>query len=404
MNIFKIVIKQCIESISKTILFILIVILLASLMLFAVTDIEITLRGKLVSIEQMPKTHLILDNGVFRGNETFLINNYEVSFYRSNYLSTGQSIQISVVSDNFFSHGIPFYYEANSPYRNVFETNLLYGDLDITDIENPIVIDETTALKRYQRLNAVNEQMILIINNQSVVFNVVAIIKETPERLNNIQYALNHGVENPEDYISFSNAYIFDSSFTQITGSTMDYTTVQIIFDNPMNEHQIKAILTDLDIDLKEEYYTVHSYLLYKTEILENYKNSILSNIIILSVVAIAFTVIFIINLMHGLKKNKQDISYMKSIGVSKKTQLQLILTYWLTLIYTGMFISAFVSLVLLYVTHNKKMFDILGIYSIVFISLSVALTILSLLSIVPLSNKFINNTPNTLFRMDDEN
>ena len=158
MNIFKVVLKQYLENKSRTLLSLVIVILLASLMLFVFADLNIDYRNKFKSIKKMPNDHLILDNGVFFEKEEELRNNYNVSFYQPNYMQIGQSIDVALVSDDFFMHGIPYQHDVLVSYKNIFENQVLYGDLKREDEEgekivNPIVIDETTSLKRFNKLD-----------------------------------------------------------------------------------------------------------------------------------------------------------------------------------------------------------------------------------------------------------
>lgn len=408
MNIFKIVLKQYLENKSRTLLSLVIVILLASMMLFAFADLNIVYKNKLKSIDNMPKEHLILDNGVFFEKEEDLINNYNVSFYQPHYLQIGQSIDVALVSDNFFTHGIPYPYDVFVSYKNIFENHVLYGDLEGEDeggekIVNPIVIDETTSLKRFNKMDTVGRTMILNVDGLDVVFTVIAVIKETPVRQNYLEYYKTLNREEYVEDIGHSQAFVFESDIKKMTDKKINYSLAQIVGDSQLTEDEVKEILANLDLDYKENYSAIASYLLYEKGIKSDYSNSIISNIVILAIVFIAFIIIFLINLFHGLRKNKQEISYMKTIGVAQKTQIKIVLFNWLFIILSGLIISLIITTPTLFIIHGTDFFISLKIYAFVLLGLLLGLSILTVSIVVPISKSFIKKTPNTLFKMNEE-
>lgn len=408
MNIFKVVFKQYLENKSRTLLSLVIVILLASLMLFVFADLNIGYKNKFKRIEKMPKNHLILDNGVFFGKEDDLKYNYNVSFYQPNYMQISQSIDVALVSDDFFTHGTPYPYDVFVSSKNVFENHVLYGDLDGDDEEseriiNPIVIDETTSLKRFNKMDTVGRTMILNVDGIDVVFTVIAVIRETPVRQNYLEYLKTLNREEYIEDIGRSQAFVFESNINKLTNKTTKFSLAQIVSDNKLTEDETNEILINLDIDYKGRYYDIASYSLYEKSIKTDYNNSIISNVIILTIVFIAFIIIFLINLFHGLRKNKQEISYMKTIGVAQKTQIKIVLFNWLIIILSGIIISLIITTPTLLIIHGIDFFISIKIFTFVLSGLLLGLSLLTISIVVPISMSFIKKTPYTLFRMDEE-
>ncbi len=408
MKLLSVVLKQYLGNITRTLLSLLIVVLLASLMLFAIADINLVYENKIKSIKNMPKSHLILDGGVFRGKEEVLKNDYDASFYLPNYMQIGQSINVALVSDNFFAHGIPYQFDVFVSYKNVFDTKVLYGNLNKEDEEgneivNPIIIDETTALKRFRKLDAVGRKIILNIKETDVTFTVIAVIKETPVRQNYLNHHRSLNREEIIEDLGYSQAFVFESDINKLTDKKTNFTLAQIVGDNKLKEEQINEILADLEIDYKEKYYLVDSYLLYEKVIRSDYRNSIYSNLVVLGVVFIAFMVIFLINLFHGLRKNRQDISYMKTIGVAQKTQLNIVLLHHLLIILGGLILSVIISIIIIFSIHGSGFIRAINYYIFVLLALLFGLSSLTMLIVYPVAKRFIKNTPNTLFRMDEE-
>ena len=67
----------------------------------------------------------------------------KVVFSSTTEFSTGQSIDVSVVSDDFFIGGIPVNTSVHSGYLVTDDVVVLHGSLSFTDIVNPIVLDLT---------------------------------------------------------------------------------------------------------------------------------------------------------------------------------------------------------------------------------------------------------------------
>lgn len=366
MNLFKNVLKEYSQNKFKITLSLITIILLSFMTLFVLADRNIHYEKKFKSIENMPENSLILNSNVFLTKEEKLNNNYNVSFYQPNYKSINKSISVALVSDDFFKHGIPYDHDVLISYKNVFDTNILYGDLTRktelgVEIANAIVIDDTTALKRFETTDAIGRTMILNIDETDVSFTVIAVIKETPVREN---YLDHYKTLNKEEYvedIGYSQAFVFELDINKLTDKKINFSLAQIVSDDKLTEEEIDEILVDLDIDSNKDYPFIASYLLYHKRIKSDYRNSIIANIITLTVIlTIVVQIVILINQSYDSINYKKEISQIKFMTVSQKQQNKTSTLMWICIVISGLIISLVITTITLFIIHKSDIFLII--------------------------------------------
>ena len=401
MRLLKITINHLLGYKARGLITLTSVVMFCSLVLFAFTDTKVNYEIKLAAIKDAPKNQVILDRVQFWNNMQSLTEK-KVVFSSTTEFSTGQSIDVSVVSDDFFIGGIPVNTSVHSGYLVTDDVVVLHGSLSFTDIVNPIVLDQQTSLKKFKRENSIGSKMVLIIDETSIEFEVAAVIKDTRESTVLKNY-LKETNQYKEERVFNSRAFIREQDFSRYSTTPPRYEYAQVIFGYDVQKEDVKALFSDLGIDYDAYTSVIHSYNEYRNEISSSYKNSIVSNIILLGVVLIAFVVIYIINVFSSLQKIKTDISYMKTIGVNQKTQYKLIVLSWILLILIGFMLGFSGMLVFFRVSVGSLIWNYFGYYSLVSLCLFVLLLSLTLMIVLPSTKRFINKVHHAKHKMGIE-
>lgn len=389
MKLIKIVLNQLFENKTRALITLLSVLIFCALFLFALVDIKVNYEEKLKAIKDMPNNQVILNRRDFFEKETALTDK-TVVYSTTTELSTGQSIDISVVSDNFLMAGIPVYTSVHDGYIVIDEITILHGSFDFEEITNPIVIDLDTSLKRFKRENSIGSKMLITINDVPVEFEVAAVINNTRENFILKSYLIDTN-QYEENRVFTSRAYIRESDYMTYSAQIPRYEYAQVVYTEMVDSDDVKLLYQSLGIDYSTYASRINSYNEYKDEITQTYRNSILSNVLIIGIVLIAFLVFYVINVFSSLQKTKTDISYMKTIGVNEKTQLKIILLNWIVLISSGFLITFIGVFIMFRVIEGSKIWSYLGFYSQLGLMLLALLLVLTVLIVLPLSTRFIS-------------
>ncbi|MDY0210130.1 MAG: hypothetical protein RBQ91_01815 [Acholeplasma sp.] len=401
MRLLKITIHQLLSYKARALITLTSVIMFCSLCLFSLTDIKVNYEARLLAIKDMPKNQVILNRGLFLKNMQSLAEKKVV--YSSVFgLSTGQSITIDVVSDDFYIGGIPVQTSGHQGYLVTDDVEVLHGSLSFEEIDNPIVLDQQTSLKRFMRENSIGSKMILIIDDTPIEFEVAAVIKDTREASIYKEYLIETN-QYVEGRVLNSRAFIMEKDFLKYSVNPPRYEYAQVIFDHEVQTEDVKALFNDLGVDYDAYTSRIGSYNEYHDEISSMYKNAILSNIFVIGIVLIAFIVIFVLNLLNSLQKIKTDISYMKTIGINQKTQYKLIVLSWILLI-TGGFILSYVGMFIFFrVNNGSSIWHYFNYYNLVSLCMIVLLLILTLMIVLPATKRFLNKVHHAKHKMGIE-
>lgn len=393
---FNTVRKQFHKNKLKTIFIALIITIMSGVLLYVFSSINIKRGDKFKSIDDLPKDRVILTSGMFRGKEELLKENYNVSFYKDN-TAISNNINIWAVSENAFENGLIYDYDFKIETKNVKTLEVLEGSLDFENILNPIVIDDYSALKIFNRVDVVGETIEIYLEDIKVDFEVIAVIKENPNRIRMLKTSEKLGYD--KEAVIFSNAYILDTTYKEITTNEVFYNFAQIVFLDNVKKEDIELLLTLLETNLEEAKNYLLSYDLLKEEFDSDFRNSLLYNFASLVLPFIAFMGIIIYSAKSKLKDFNEDLLKMKEAGIKEKPQVNLILLYWRILLHSSILISAGIVGIIMFVILDMSIKTYFLFYLFYIILLMAFLDIIIITTISYLSYKYVIN-----FKLNLEN
>lgn len=291
--------------------FLIVTALIGILMMYTFVSITLTQQEKLDDIKGLEDNIVILDRYAFFEHQSTLSlsDSYEVSYIDQNVDGIGNGINLNVVSDNYFDSGVIYKTGVHDYYFNVQETQVLYESKNVNPT-NPIIIDETAAIKLFNQKNAVGKTVELWIEGKIVEFNVYKVIRETNERLHVIEYLKTRGHNNIEAQIDFSQAYIFISDYENLIGSKSDISLMKLTFEKPVSASDLDQIIEIVGIDKAT---SVHSHRQYLEGIKQDYQTSVLNNLVILLMVVFLYMIYLYLYTNKRFKQVKGQ-NYIESL------------------------------------------------------------------------------------------
>ncbi len=393
---FNTVRKQFYKNKLKTIFIALIITLMSGVLLYVFSSLNIKRGDNFRSIEELPKDRVILTSGMFRGKEELLKENYNVSFYKDN-TAFSNNINIWAVSENAFENGLIYDYDFKIETKNVKPLEVLEGSLDFENILNPIVIDDYSALKLFNRVDVVGETIEIYLEDIKVDFEVIAVIKENPNRIRMLKTSEKLGYD--KEAVIFSNAYILDTTYKELTTNEVFYNYAQIVFLDDVKKEDIELLLTLLETNLKESKNYLLSYNFLQEKFNSDFRNSLLYNLASLALPIIAFMGIIIYSAKSKLKDFDEDLLKMNEEGIKEKPQVNLILLYWRILLHSSILISAVIVGIIMFVILDMSIKTYFLYYLFYIVLLMAFLDIIIITTISYFSYKYVIN-----FKLNLEN
>ncbi|HBT59452.1 MAG TPA: hypothetical protein DEA45_01355, partial [Acholeplasmataceae bacterium] len=254
---------------------------------------------------------VILDRYVFLGyqNELSSHSEYEVSYISQHVSSLGGGVALQVVSDNYFDSGVIYKPAVHSHYFNIQETEILYESKNVNPT-NPIIIDETTAIRLFDQINAVGKTVEVYIGDQLVSFTVHQVIRETKERLAALEYLKQRGSDQSVNTIDFSYAYIYVADYQRYTTTDFEESMMKLTYNRFVTQSDLDQITSIIGSD-KE--LSVHSQLGYLERAKEEFQASIINNLIIALMVVFIYLIYFYFYIKKRFKEVKNQ-SYIEII------------------------------------------------------------------------------------------
>ena len=293
MHIYKNLLKHLKNPKSKFMFYACSIVILG-LFLYAIISVEMNKNSKLNKIEDLPKNLAVIDTSVypnFPENETSKYKSIE--YTTRNLISVSQNVVVDIITPGLLEIGLPVYHDPGSSIYNIEPIEILHieTELDFSEIDNPIIIDEITSLTKFQRLDSVGEQMIVYIENVPVNFQVYAVIKETRERLDLIEFVSHNGLPDEVNLnaVGYSHAYIFEETYIELVGTKPQYQLMIVDNEVEFQTDEIGSLLNVLDVDVSNYPYIngISINQLFRKLIEIEYMNSMVTNIVVVSAISV---------------------------------------------------------------------------------------------------------------------
>ncbi len=405
MKIIKTSLKHLLNNKHRLIFFITGFSAIASLFIYAMFSVDINKNLKFKEISDLPKNIAIIDKSVYSNISIDKIEETnQIEYTTRNLISSSQGVMLDVISPGLLDIGFPVYHNAMSSYFNIDNIELLYieNNLELSNIEYPIIIDDITSIKLFQRKNSIGEKITIFIDDNEILFQVYAVIKETRERLDLLQYTKGNDLpdEINEDAVGYSHAYMFEETYVNITESKPNYSLIVIKSDTNLNLEKTKNLLEYIDTSSYEyPYYPgLNIYELYETRFNLEFKNSMLSNLVLLGIISVVFILILINGIIYNLKESNYDIANLKILGVNKNSIFRWFIYHWLIQLIISFIIGFIITITILSIKYNVVFYQNINIYFKYLLITIFSNTVLVLILAIPITyifirkNQFITN------------
>lgn len=289
-------------------------IVILSLFLYAIISVEVSNNSKLNKIEDLPKHLAVIDTSVYPNSSEIEVSKYKsIEYTTRNLISVSQNVVVDVITPGLLEIGLPVYHDPGTSIYNIEPVEILYieTELDVSEIDNPIIIDEITSLTKFQRLDSIGERMIVYIDDIPVNFQVYAVIKETRERLNLIEFVSDNDLPDEVNLnaVGYSHAYIFEETYIELVGTKPQYQLMIIDNEVDFQTDEIGSLLNVLDADVSAYPYIngLSINQLYGKEIEIEYMNSMVTNIVVVSAISV---VLILTTLLISKKISRNQVEH----------------------------------------------------------------------------------------------